>query len=89
VVGRVFVIGGAQIYDAALTMGAGRVLLTRVMREFECDTHFGLRLGDGEKNGWVKRDKAELDAWTGEEVPAGVQVEGGTEYEFEMWERVD
>jgi dihydrofolate reductase len=31
----------------------------------------------------------ELDAWAGEEVPGGVQVEGGTEYEFQMWERVD
>ncbi|KAH8909681.1 hypothetical protein BR93DRAFT_406041 [Coniochaeta sp. PMI_546] len=88
-VGRVFVIGGAQIYDAALRLGARRVLLTRVMREFECDTHFGLRLGEGEGNGWVKRDKGQLDAWTGEEVPAGVQEEGGTEYEFQMWERVD
>lgn len=89
-VGRVFVIGGAQIYDAALKLGARRVLLTRVMDEFECDTHFGLRLGEGgEGNGWVRRDKAELDAWTGEEVPGGVQREGGTEYEFQMWERVD
>ena len=86
-VGRVFVIGGAQMYDAALEMGAERVLLTRVMRDFECDTHFGLRLGEEEGNGWVKREKGELDAWTGEDVPGGVQVEAGTEYEFQMWEK--
>jgi dihydrofolate reductase len=86
-VGRVFVIGGGQIYDSALMMGAQRVLLTRVEGEFECDTHFGLRLGEAE--GWVKRDKGALDAWTGEEVPGGVQSEGGTKYEFQMWEKVD
>ncbi len=30
-----------------------------------------------------------FDAWVGEAVPAGVQTENGTQYEFEMWERVD
>jgi len=86
-VGRVFVVGGGQIYDAALGMGARRVLLTRVEGDFECDTHFGLRLGEVE--GWVRRGKGELDAWVGEEVPGSVQREGETEYEFQMWERVD
>lgn len=86
-VGRVFVIGGGQIYDAALKLGARRVLLTRVEGDFECDTHFGLRFGEAE--GWVQKGKAELDAWTGETVPEGKQVEGETEYEFQLWERVD
>lgn len=89
-VGNVFVIGGAQIYDEALRLGARRILLTRVLRDFECDTHFGLKLGEGGGNeGWVKSGKEELDAWTGEEVPGGVQMENGTEYEFQMWEKVD
>ncbi|KAB5558584.1 dihydrofolate reductase-like domain-containing protein [Coniochaeta sp. 2T2.1] len=91
-VGRVFVIGGAQIYGEALRMGADRVLLTRVEGEFQCDTHFGLRLSEGRgenTEGWVKRGKGELDAWTGETVPEGKQVEGGTEYEFQMWEKQD
>lgn len=86
-VGRVFVIGGGQIYDSALKMGAQRILLTRVEGDFECDTHFGLRLGEAE--GWMQKGKGELDAWAGETVPEGKQVEGGTEYEFQMWERVD
>ncbi|GAB1320634.1 Dihydrofolate reductase [Madurella fahalii] len=90
--GRVFVIGGAQIYGAALGMKAEarRILLTRVRSEFECDTFFPLRLdekdGDG---GWRRAGQAEMDAWVGEEVPRGVQSEAGTEYEFEMWERID
>lgn len=90
-VGRAFVIGGAQIYKAALELKeAKRILLTRVLSDFECDTFFPVTLGeDGEGEGWVRRSKEELDAWTGEEVPEDVQDENGTRYVFEMWERRD
>ena len=37
--------------------------------------------------GWVRKSKADLDAWAGEEVPAGRRREKGVEWEFEMWER--
>lgn len=89
--GRAFVIGGAQIYKAALDLKeAKRILLTRVLSDFECDTFFPVTLGeDGEGQGWVRMSKEELDAWTGEEVPDGVQEENGTRYVFEMWERRD
>ncbi|KAH9898877.1 dihydrofolate reductase-like domain-containing protein [Xylariomycetidae sp. FL2044] len=121
--GKVFVIGGAQIYGAALRLReARRILLTRVMDDFECDTFFPLTAalqdngdggsggsgggsggsggsgggGDGggggdsgSSEGWVRRSKGELDAWTGETVPEGVQEENGTRYEFQMWEKVD
>ncbi|KAK8090018.1 hypothetical protein PG997_004979 [Apiospora hydei] len=94
---KAFVIGGAQIYGASLALPeARRVLLTRVMDDFECDTFFPLRLSPGEqeekdKDGkkWAQRSKEELDAWTGETVPEGVQEENGTKYEFQMWERVE
>ncbi|KAL2201396.1 dihydrofolate reductase-like domain-containing protein [Corynascus similis CBS 632.67] len=92
VVGRVFVIGGAQIYRAALELKeARRVLLTRVRTDFECDTFFPIRLDetDAAEKGWRRSGQEEMDAWVGEEVPRGLQVEAGTEYEFEMWERVD
>jgi len=92
VVGRVFVIGGAQIYRAALELKeARRVLLTRVRTDFECDTFFPIRLDetDAAEKGWRRSGQEEMDAWVGEEVPRGVQFEAGTEYEFEMWERVD
>lgn len=114
VVGRVFVIGGAQLYGAALGEGAEggveegeeggkggggrakRVLLTRVKDDFECDVFFPLRLGEGEggdggegKGGWARRSKQELDDWVGEQVPEGEQEEGGTRYEFEMWEKAE
>lgn len=89
--GRVFVIGGAQIYASALEMKeARRVLLTKVTSDFQCDTHFSLKLSDEESHPqWVKKSKAELDNWAGETVPEGAQVENDTSYEFQMWERKD
>lgn len=89
VVGRVFVIGGAQIYGAALELKeARRLLLTRVLNDFDCDTFFPLQPEDA-GGGWVRKSKEELDAWTGETVPGGLQEESGTQYEFQMWEKVN
>ncbi|KAK0669622.1 putative dihydrofolate reductase [Cercophora samala] len=94
-VGRVFVIGGAEIYKAALGLKeARRVLLTRVEREWECDVFFPIKLEEDGEGGWKRVGQEQMDEWVGEEVPRGRQVEKeGTEeetgYEFEMWERVD
>jgi dihydrofolate reductase len=89
--GRAFVIGGAQIYKAALEIKeTKRILLTRVLTDFECDTFFPVALGEDEKGQgeeWEKKSKVELDEWVRESVPEGVQEENGTMYIFEMWER--
>ncbi|KAI0446120.1 dihydrofolate reductase [Xylaria telfairii] len=91
--GKVFVIGGAQIYAAALQLKeARRVLLTRVMTDFECDTFFPLQLSETEGSGtgqWARKSKEDLDQWTREIVPEGIQEENQTQYEFQMWERVE
>jgi dihydrofolate reductase len=89
--GKAFVIGGAQIYAAALGLQeARRILMTKVLTDFECDTDFPLSLHqDPAPSDWVLKSKEELDRWVGEEVPAGTQVENSTSYEFQMWERVD
>ncbi|KAI8240324.1 hypothetical protein K4K57_002891 [Colletotrichum sp. SAR 10_99] len=87
---KVFVIGGAQIYGAALELPeAKRMLLTRVLGDFECDAFFPLKLGGGEDaaEGWARREKRELDEWVGEEVEGGEIEENGTRYEFQMWEK--
>jgi len=97
---KVFVIGGAQIYDAALRLKqAKRILLTSIMNDFECDTFFPLRLSskpdatdgdDGNSGGkWIRRSKDELDQWTGQTVPEGIQEENSIQYEFQMWERAE
>lgn len=85
---RVFVIGGAQIYEAALRRPeARRILLTSIERDFKCDTFFPLDLTGGKADGWAKRTREELEAWTGEEVAEGGQEEAGTQYEFQLWEK--
>lgn len=88
-VGKAFIIGGAEIYKAALKMEESkRILLTRVLSDFESDTVFPVVLGEDTDSGaWEKKSKEELDSWTGEVVPEGVQEENGTRYVFEMWER--
>ena len=89
-VARVFVMGGAQIYEAALRLPeTRRVLLTRIEREFECDTFFNLHLGGGDTGaeGWTRRSRQELEEWTGEQVAEGGEEEAGTKYEFQMWEK--
>ncbi|KAH9958811.1 dihydrofolate reductase-like domain-containing protein [Russula dissimulans] len=82
---RVFVIGGAQLYSAALPF-AERVLLTRIIEpSFEgCDVFMPDFIGGGE---WVRAGHDEVSAWVGFEVPRGVQEERGVKYEFEMWRR--
>lgn len=86
---RTFVIGGAQIYEEAIQRAeTKRILLTRVLTDFDCDTYFPLQLNDdGKAEGWERKSKQELDRWVGETVPQGVQEENDTKYIFEMWER--
>ena len=94
--GRAFVIGGAEVYHNALKSDAAeRILLTRVMTRFACDTYFPMRL-DGSTASfclkgkptrtWLQRSLTDLSAWVGEEVPSGIRQEQGVEWAFEMWE---
>lgn len=87
-IGRLFVIGGAEIYKAALQeRAAKRILLTRILSDFECDTFFPVQLGEDETGKWRKTSKEDLDLWVGEKVPEGIQDEHGVQYVFEMYER--
>lgn len=86
-IARLFVIGGAEIYRAALEeKETKRILLTNVLTDFECDTFFPARLDDSNSE-WKKATKDDQDLWIGENVPDGVQEENGVQYIFEMYER--
>lgn len=85
-VARVIVMGGAQIYDAALKRDdCRRVLLTSIQRDFDCDVFFPVDPAKSDE--WVRRSKQDLEDWTGETVDEGGQEEADTKYEFQMWER--
>ncbi|KAI9841058.1 MAG: dihydrofolate reductase [Sclerophora amabilis] len=86
--GRVFVIGGAQIYKAALALEeTRRILLTEVKTTFDCDTFFPLDLENAEQHGWVKKNTEDLEAWAGEEDLHGLRSEEQVEFEFCMYEK--
>ena len=88
-IGHVFVIGGSSIYRAALELPqTRRVLLTKIEKEYECDTFFLLNIeGEEGKNlGWVRKSKKELEEFVGEEIGDGLE-DGGVRFEFCMFER--
>lgn len=88
-IGRVFVIGGAGIYKAALEMEeAKRILLTKVEGEWDCDTDFPV---DVEGEGWTRKEKQELDDFVGEEVHEKQEEEVKGQkigFEFRLYEKV-
>lgn len=86
--GKAFIIGGAEIYRQALELSnCNRILLTRVLDDFETDVNFPVVLDPSIPGPWKMKSKKELDDFVGETTPDGVQVENGTRYIFEMWER--
>ncbi|KAG8531508.1 uncharacterized protein KY384_003137 [Bacidia gigantensis] len=101
--GRVFVIGGADIYKLALGMKeCERVLWTRLSKDWECDTLFPEGVLEGEREQhrgkgeegekerrWVKRSRQDLETWTDEEGVGGIRNEGDVEFEVMMVERGD
>jgi len=96
---NVFVIGGASIYRTALELPATKhILLTKIHREYECDTFFSLNV---DATGlWRRAGRRELEAFVGESVgghgeaekveDGGVVVEEqGVKFEFCLFEKVD
>jgi dihydrofolate reductase len=85
-VDRIYVIGGASIYQTALELPQTKhVLLTNIRKEYECDTFFPVNLE--ESTVWRKASKEELETFTGEKVEdAGIE-EQGVKFEFCLFER--
>jgi dihydrofolate reductase len=84
---RIFVIGGSSIYKAALELPqADRILLTKIKKEYDCDTHFSVDV-DKEGSGWVRKGREDLEEWTGENVQEGGLEQEGVGFEFEMYLR--
>ncbi|UPX21029.1 Dihydrofolate reductase [Ascochyta rabiei] len=86
-VDKIMVIGGASIYEQALKRKeAKHVLLTKIQREYECDTFFSEDL-DG--TNWKKASPEELKEFTGEAFEHGTEVEEkDVRFEFCLYNRV-
>ncbi|PPJ55495.1 hypothetical protein CBER1_07050 [Cercospora berteroae] len=90
-VGRAFVIGGSSIYKAALELPQlQRILLTRIEKDYDCDTFFPIDLGEGQDE-WRCATHEGLLEFVQEEVEENpVQQESGGELvslHFQLFER--
>ncbi|RAK96354.1 dihydrofolate reductase, partial [Aspergillus ibericus CBS 121593] len=94
--GKVFVIGGAEIYGAALKVsGKVRIVMTNVeklgYREkgevFECDTFFPVDEELLEEKGWRKASAEEVTEWVGETVTGEWKEEGEVRIQMVGYER--
>lgn len=99
--GRIFVIGGAQVYASALRMTGRpvRIVMTNVRRKssdagdesdvgFDCDTFFPLDTFDVDK-GWRTAPAEEVSDWVGERVTGEWRDEGEVMLQMVGYERVD
>ncbi|PYH85336.1 hypothetical protein BO82DRAFT_351193 [Aspergillus uvarum CBS 121591] len=98
--GRLFVIGGAEIYGAALrvTTRGVRIVMTFVEKVafqedrgqvFECDTFFPLDEELLQEKGWRRVSAREVSEWVGETVTDEWIVEGEVRVRMVGYERVD
>ncbi|KAI5779702.1 dihydrofolate reductase-like domain-containing protein [Geopyxis carbonaria] len=86
-VGRLFVIGGAEIYKAAMeNQRTQSILLTRVDTKFDCDVFFPVDVRK-EGLGWANVGYDALCSFVGEDVPKGIQREGDVQFEYELWQK--
>jgi dihydrofolate reductase len=90
-VGRAFVIGGSSIYEAAMRLPQTKsVLLTRILREYDCDTVFPEDL-DGSQSEWKQASHEDLESFIGEEIPPQPITEGEGEtavsFEYRLYQR--
>ncbi|KAI6787458.1 putative phospholipid-transporting [Hortaea werneckii] len=90
-IGKAFVIGGSSIYEAALKMPQTKsILLTRIQRDYECDTHFPEDI-DKPESGWQRKTREELSDFVGEEVSPEPLSDGSEDdpvsFEFRLYER--
>lgn len=103
--GKIWVIGGAEIYGAALRMqvqdaGAGtarpvRIVMTNVVRRVDGELGsfecdtFFPLDGVAEENGWRAASAQEVSEWVGEEVSGEWKQEGEVEVQMVGYERVN
>ncbi|EMR11782.1 dihydrofolate reductase [Pneumocystis murina B123] len=88
-VNRIFVIGGAQLYKAAMEHPRlNRIIATIIYKDVNCDVFFPVKFRDQELSSvWKKEEHSHLESWIGSKVPQGKVNEDGFLYEFEMWTR--
>lgn len=84
--GRVFVIGGGEVYREAMNMeSCDRILFTEVKADVETDVDFPVDFREDQK--WKRKSHESLVDFVGGDVLKGDIVEGDLSYEFQLWEK--
>ena len=82
--GRIFLIGGAEVYREAMGLkNCERILFTEVRGKLETDVDFP----EFRKDGWKRASHEKLEAFLGGQVEEGEITEGPLSYEFQLWEK--
>ncbi|KAK2592383.1 hypothetical protein QQS21_009902 [Conoideocrella luteorostrata] len=88
--GRVFIIGGAELCREALQLPwVDRLLLTRVEADVEFDTIFPLKIDRSGNGEWKRQSGEDFRDWAGPSAPVGLQSENGIEWEAYMFTRTE
>ncbi|KAK0291037.1 hypothetical protein LTR35_001758 [Friedmanniomyces endolithicus] len=90
-VGRAFVIGGSSIYKSAMELPQTKsVLMTRINKDYECDTFFSEDLEDS-RAGWQLRTRKELQEYVHEDVSEEPLTDGSdadqVSFRFQLYQR--
>ncbi|KAE8145644.1 dihydrofolate reductase-like domain-containing protein [Aspergillus avenaceus] len=90
--GRVYVIGGAEIYRGALGVRGRkvRIVMTNVEKKeglFECDTFFPVDEELVQEKGWRRVSDQEVTEWVGEDVSSEWKEEGDVRIQMVGYER--
>lgn len=86
--GRIFVIGGAELCKTAIEIPwVCRLFLTRISAGMQCDTFFPMGLDGNGNEVWERQSDDRVRSWAGAEAPIGRQQEKGIEWEMYMFER--
>ncbi|KAK1062981.1 hypothetical protein LTR74_009805 [Friedmanniomyces endolithicus] len=90
-VGRAFVIGGSSIYKAAMELPRTKsILMTRINKDYECDTFFSEDLEDS-RAGWQLRTRKELQEYVHEDVSEEPLTDGSdadqVSFRFQLYQR--
>lgn len=93
-IGRAYVIGGSSVYKQALELPQTRhILLTRIRRNYDCDTFFPVDLPDESSSDdeWQRKSVEELRVFVGEDLREALQTECANEesieFEYQLYER--
>ncbi|KAI8942217.1 hypothetical protein NX059_000300 [Plenodomus lindquistii] len=85
---KIFCIGGASLYTTALELPATKhILLTKIHKEYECDTFFSQNVEESAV--WRRAGRQELEDFVGESVEEGLVEEQGVGFEFCLFSKIE